>query len=453
MNKVVKLLFINTLVLIVSAVCPSQISAQQNALYEIPGLLTVNSLIREYSPGKDVVFNQDGRSCFLLVERQSGVVTEAEVSGLSNVSDMEIDGDMLYFCGSYGGSQVIGYFDINDLFTGTNQVNIVTVPYAPVVNGVTPTLTLTKLEVLVYSSTDVHVFVLGDVSFGNPPLYTPDFTCLVDARYDGSTWQEEVLSERSGVYFMDDLTVTRSNLVVIGDKHGGTGDYWNIWDLPPAGNNTFLSANPVLNRQIYFTNDFDYFPVSRPLIESRGGNRCVVASYGYLEGKYGVVLSLYTNPYTLSDRWLVPDVAGAREFRDLKYNSNRDMLYLVPDYFNTLCTDMLYVFDLQNIQVQAFQTNLPGVYSVDAIQGNPGAVVSGMTKNGEVGLWRVDTAECECSRYMDLAVQRYNHPSFFFNLLFSIDTPKTQQTMIYATIQSMNLDILCGGEAFKRESE
>lgn len=448
------MLLINVFMPLMAAWCPSQISAQQNALYEIPGLLTVNSLIREYSPGKDVVFNQDGRSCFLLVERQSGVVTEAEVNGLSHVADMEIEGDTLYFCGTYGTDQVIGYFDINDLFTGTNQVNIVTIPYMPIVGGYIGALTVRKLEVLTYAANDVHVFVLGDLVFGAPPSVAPDYTCIVDAMFDGVTWTEEVIYERSGIYFMDDLAVTKNYLMVIGDKHGGTGDYWTCWSLPSIGNSPLSFTNlPLTNISIYSTPDIDYYPISRPLIELRDEDTCVVASYGQFEGKYGVVLSLYNNPFTLADRWLVPDVAGAREFRDLKYNGCRRTISLVPDYFNTLCKDILYMFDLQNIQVQAFQTNFPGVYSVDALQGNPGAVASGMTKNGMVGIWRVDTAECECSRYMDLIVQQNIHQIGICYADFVSDNPKTAQYVEVATVQTLNLDKFCGDEVFKKQSE
>lgn len=442
-----KMLLINVFMLLMAAWCPSQISAQ-SALYEVPGLLTVNSLIREYTTGKDVVFNQDGRSCFLLVDRMAGTVTEAEVSGLNSVADMEIDDEMLYFCGNYKGDQVIGYFDINDLFTGTNQVNIVPVPYSPVVNSYRGILTLRKLEVLTYNYPgDVHVFLVGDLAFGAPPSVAPDYTCLVDAMFDGVTWREEVIYEPAGIYFMDDLTVTQSNLVVIGDKHDGTGDYSNIEMLPaPGGAPLSLSLNPPLNLSMCYSPDIDYYPVSRPLIETLTGDSYATACHGYFEGQFGVVITIYSNTCIIQDRWLVPNLSGTTEFRDLKYNAWTDKLYLVPDHLFSTFTDEMYVFDLSNVQAFLYQSRWSGVYSVDICQRAPEVVSSGTTMSGEVGVWRINLPKCECEQYLNLPVLRRVHDPSQFKAEIRIDYLYPAPQTYTALINEFPLIITCGGE-------
>lgn len=444
-----KMLLLSVVVLLMAALNPQPIMAQ-SALYEVPGLMTVNSLIREYQPGQDVVFNQDGRSCFLLVDRMAGTVTEAEVSGLNSVADMEIDGEMLYFCGEYNKGQVIGYFDINDLFFGTYTVNFVTVPYAPVVNGYTGQLTLTKLEVLTYNYPgDVHVFLTGDVVFGAQPWMAPDYTCLVDALFDGTIWREEVIYEPSGIYFMDDLTVTQTYLVVIGDKHGATGDYSHFEPLPMPGNNYLLTVPSIT---YCYSPDIDYYPISRPLIETLTGDWYATASYGNFEGQTGVIVTLYSNPCVIQGRWFVPNVSGSTAFRDLKYDAHSDRLFLVPDYTQSTFIDGMYVFDLSNTQVQLYQSQQPGVYSVDVCHGMAGAVASGMTQGGEVGVWRVNTTSCECNQYINLPVLKKIHDSDLNGADVGITYLRPNMETLVAPIGEYELSVMCGSEEVSKET-
>ena len=368
---------------------------------------------------------------------------------------MEIDGEILYFCGEYNGNQVIGYFDINDLFFGSNTVNFVTVPYAPVVNGYTGQLSLTKLEVLTYNyPSDVHVFLTGDVVFGAQPWMAPDYTCLVDAMFDGSIWREEVIYEPSGIYFMDDLTVAQNNLVVIGDKHGGTGDYSNSIMIPPAGNvplHNMLGVMPPYYFSMYSTPDIDYFPISRPLIETLTGSWYATASYGDFGGQKGVVVTLYSNPITMQGRWFVPNLSGSTAFRDLKYDARSDRLFLVPDYTQTTFTDEMYVFEPSNTQAKLYQSQQSGVYSVDVCHGMSGAVASGMTQGGEVGVWRVNTPGCECDQYLNLPVVNRVHDIVSFNAVVNVASPKPDMLILVAPIEQYELNTKCGSEEMEPE--
>lgn len=414
-------------------------AAAQSALYEVSGLSSNNSLVREWQQGIDVVFNQDGRNCFLLIDRVNNVVKEAEVSGLNSVADMEIEGDMVYFCGDYNNIQVLGYFDVSDLFNGTNQVQLLPMS-APQNGGNAGTLELTKLEVLSYNLADVHVFLLGDVQSVNA-----DYTCLFNAYYDGVSWRCEAIYEQGGVFFMDDLAITQSNLVIVGNKYASIGDIYTWVALPQQGN-PYLSTGGFLLMPFLSTAVQMYYPISRPLIETLSGDSFATASYGFFEGQDGVVVTLYSNHVTMTRRWFVSNMTNTKVFRDLRYDGATDRLFLMPDYYNTVNTDEIYVFDIGNDLVSLFQSDLPGLFSVDVAVGAQGAVVSGITQANEVGVWRIDVPDCECSRYITLPALETVHDMVFTQELSITVIQASLLDVVVAAIAEYDVNRFCGDE-------
>ena len=380
--------------LLLAAVLAATAVAAQDALYETQGLPAGTSIVREYAPGVDIVYHDNGTPSFLYLDRMSQVIEEARIPNLVSVADMEIEGDMVYFCGNYNGDQAIGRFDINDLFFGSNNVEFSSIMYYPVSGSYPGTLTLTKLEVYKDVS-DVHVFLIGNIEFGTPNAI--DYTCLIDAQYDGSRWFSEVIEEPTGVYFFDDVAVLDNEIVVVGDKHGGTGDYSNIWYLPSTGwILSSIAGGDTLD--ICYTGDNEYFPISKPLIEHLDNDRYAVACYGMFEGDTGIVVTLYDNFCTMNTRWFVYNMTSTTAFSELRYNANDNALYLLPDATNTAVQGMVYVFDLATMQVSLSQSALPRLYSASNANSAAGAVVSGETVNGEFGLWRMRVSDCKCSQ-------------------------------------------------------
>lgn len=66
------------------------LSEAQSALYSINDIYTTNSLIREFQPGIDIVYNDKGQQSFLYVDRLGGMVYEAPSPYQIEVTDMEI---------------------------------------------------------------------------------------------------------------------------------------------------------------------------------------------------------------------------------------------------------------------------------------------------------------------------------------------------------------------------
>ena len=399
--------------MLLAALLAAAAVSAQDALYETQGLPAGTSIIREYAPGVDIVYLDNGRPVFLYVDRMGSMVLEVPVPGLVSVSDMEINKDTLYFCGNYNGDPAVGYFDVNDMFFGSSTVEFAQVLYTPVVSNGNGTfygaLTLTKLEVY-RDGNFVHVLVVMDVEFGTP--YADDYTGLIDARYDGTQWIAEIISETTGVFFFDDVAVTGNYVIVIGDKHGATGDYSTFWFLPSSNFITPLTIPDSLS--IYYSPDVDYFPISKPLIEHIDADMYATAAWGSFEGDTGVVVTIYDNIYTMNTRWFVPDITESMAFAELKYNPADNTLYLVPDAAKSRLTDMVYSFDLSAVEARLSQSDLPTVYSVDATPPYMGAVVSGHTAGTEFGLWRLHKPVCDCDRQIKLPSKTNIHMIYNF---------------------------------------
>ena len=63
----------------------------QSAVYEATGMISMNSIIRNYDQDVDIVYNDNGQSSFLHVNRTTGSVVEAQIPNLQSVTDMEIE--------------------------------------------------------------------------------------------------------------------------------------------------------------------------------------------------------------------------------------------------------------------------------------------------------------------------------------------------------------------------
>jgi len=435
----------------------------QNALYMLPEITTKVSLIREYEPGIDVVYNNNGSlQSFLYIDRIGGLALEAQSPYPIQVTDMEIYNETLYFCGHLTGStntNFVGFFDINDLFFGSHQATILPVLYNPVdtVNGIPIQggFVLSKLEVYKVpglSIDETHIYMIGDVTFNSSE--TTDYSCLLDMMYLGASWTYDMAYEPDRVYYFNDLTVTDSFLVVVGNKHGGEGEYLHGYYLPPFASqhtlNNTLYVGGGLNIQYWFTNSWEYHPISKPLIETLTGDAFATACYGKWQDNPGVIVSWYSTYGTIVKRYFVPNITGTSEFKDLKYNDISDNLYLMPDHQNSVAIDEFYGFKLGAGTCNVYHSALQEQHSLDRFVGGLDVLSSG-SLDYHLAILKYETTEFDCVKSVELPVTESKEPPHCAVFVHDITPSMVNPIYISPTIKEFNLEKFCGDETFKQQ--
>lgn len=425
-----KTLFLSILFLILSG----QGALGQNAIYSVSNTVSASSLIRNYKKGIDIVYNTPGGSSFFYIDRNTGNATEASINNLMSVTDMEIVGKELYFCGDFFGYPAIGRFDINSFFFGGGQAEIV---------NIAPSNTaLKKLEVQYISNSDIHVYVLGLVTLASPIGPISDYTALFDCMFDGTIWDVTSHYEQGYNYRMYDLTVTDRFLYVVGEKYGGYTEYSNTYSLPAPGNNHLLPSGPNV---ITMSNSLTqyYYPVSETLTETLQMDSIVTACYGLADGYSGIVITQYSTPNTIVVRYVIPNMTTSTRFIDLKYNPAEGKLYLIPDKANSVITDLMYVFDLSTGNANVYQSIIPDLCSVDIQKTGIGAVVSGIINNGEVGVWVADKPNSDCSSAIGLPVYKTIRVEPTWSLEIIVGSSPANSIYVYPHIENHILEIKC----------
>ncbi len=435
------------------------LSEAQSALYSINDIYTTNSLIREFQPGIDIVYNDKGKQSFLYVDRLGGMVYEAPSPYQIEVTDMEIYEENLYFCGrllTATNINFVGFFEINDLFFGSQQVTILPIPYNPIdtVNSVPlqGEFVLSKIEVYKVprsSSDETHIYMIGDVSFNSSA--TTDYSCILDMKNSGPSWSYDLVYEPDRVYYFNDLTVTDSFLVVVGNKHGGTGEYMHGYSLPLPGDpttfdNTLYAGGPSTGFiQYWFTNAFEYHPISKPLIETLTGNAFATACYGKWQDNPGVIVTWYSTYGSIVYRYFVPNVTMTSEFKDLKYNPATDNLFLMPDHFNSGTTNAFYGFGLAAGTCNTYWPLLDELHSLDRVVDNIDVVASGMI-DGNLAIMKMETGESECVPSSELTVDISKEPPHCSVFVHDVSNCKVLPVIVNPEIKEYGIERICGEE-------
>ncbi|MBR6292730.1 MAG: hypothetical protein IKR33_08000 [Bacteroidales bacterium] len=420
----------------------------QNVVYDIPDLTTTNTLIRSYQPEVDIIYNNDARSSFIYFDRPNMQAIEAELTLPLDVTDMEIVGDSVYFCANYMGNIYYGFFDVNSTFFGSAPIDVYQIPYYPydVINGDTlyPSISLSKLEVYQPSANNIHVFMIADVIFNNQ--LTTDYSVIIEAYYNGTMWNLVIEYEPERVYYFNDITVTDHFLWVVGNKHGATGEYMHGYALLAISNiigNGFCTFNRL---DYWATPDHYYYPVSKPLIETIENDKVAVACYGKIEEVPGIIVSRYNIGYTVTliDRVMVPNVTLTNEFRDFKYNTQTQSFFLMPDHTASGTMDMMYEFNLGGTSVNLYQSLLEEIHSVDTINDNPIAVVSGITSDGFLGDWTVRPTIDECVEINTMIPDHYSADVFDDCCKTNLLTLKPTYTPVHPSMKEYPIKRNCG---------
>lgn len=142
------------------------------------------------------------------------------------------------FCGrsSLSADAVFGFFDIMALFFSAAPIKICTNNTYIISPVQTEVLTEYKqIEVQRISNNDIHIYMIAEAYNYIGQDVSHNYRCVVDVWETGlGMGTANTHEDFTGVYFFNDLAITDFDLVVVGDKHNGTGQYMHSYTLPTA---------------------------------------------------------------------------------------------------------------------------------------------------------------------------------------------------------------------------
>lgn len=423
----------------------------QNVIYEVLNYPVENSIIRA-SPGKDayVIYTDDGvNQKFVYFEPQGSYVRVADFTTAKvQVNDMEIVDDLLFFCGSSlsGTGAVFGYFEIPSVFfsSGDFYVNYTSDYFFP--NGQTREFLTSyyRLEVQKITSTDIHIYMIADAYNVTGSTVSNNYRCIVDVWEQGlMAGQANTQEEFYGDYHFNDLAVTDRELVVVGDKHGGTGQYMHSYPLPlPMTPTIFPSTSITYNYAL----DFQYYPYPEVQIEHIDNSYFAVACRGVIQStQKSITVTTYNGMGGLIDRIQIHDPYNTTQIRDLRYNPITHKLSLLPDWKYAGQTNSHYVIDLSPTYTMTGVTlvtpNVDVLHSLETSQSYQ-AMLSGQS-SGILQMWWSDIAQDQCAS--SDTVPFIHH--FFPEPSYIMDLDVNQWTYFYRQITPVvtieNIDLIC----------
>lgn len=437
------------------AFSPHHLNAQ-NIIYELPNYSVKNSIIRHFEGEKSyVIYTDDGiQRKFTYITPSAYTVTTADFTSAGvNVYDMKIVDKSLYFCGetTSGGIAVFGFFDIYQTFFGSAPIYVSYVnAYAINLPNGTPAneqlKKLLQIEVLKFADNDIHICMIADADYSAGNTVSNNYRCVVDVwetGVGGGTAHSD--AELSGVYYYNDLTITDSNLVVVGDKHGGTGQYMHQYSPLLAGSSTILltSSLPIY----WFAPDNEYYPVPEVRVTHIHDDYFAVACNGVIHSAdKGIVVSVYQGAGNLVDRIIIQDHYDTRQLRDLecRYDKVKSLLYLIPEYDMTNKRNSQYVIDLSpTFMMTGVSLQTPIIDEVHSMTlNNHETAISGMS-SGELHVWETDIPTNQCIQAVNVPFYHHWFVEPYSTYENNISPWKYYYSIFFPVVSPNNIDTLC----------
>lgn len=429
----------------------------QNILYEIPDINVKSSIIRYFEGEKSyVIYTDDDVSRkFVYFDPATGTAVSADFTSADViVNDMKIVNKSLYFCGKQAQSDkaAFGRFDIHSVFFGTDRIHIMYCTaypiYHPYISNLAEQLTnLLQIEVQEISATDVHIYMTADAyNMDANNTVSSSYRCVVDVSDNGSSGVAWTHEEFLGDYYFNDLVITDTSLVVVGDKHGATGQYMHRYTLPTTASTSALSTAP-LAMPYWFAHDNQYFPQSEVRLAHIAGSAFAVACYGVVQSDLkGIVVSVYNGPGNLIDRILIKDPYDTKQIRDLecKYDEEKGQLYLVPEHTQTTKTNSQYLIDLSpSLTMTGVSLLTPLLDDAHSLTINDHMTeVSG--RHGEsLWVWRTDIPSSDCATGENIPFNHFWFPEGHYVQNIFPNFWNYQYTDIKPLISNHNTSIQC----------
>ena len=399
----------------------------------LPGEIT---LVREYKNDKRVICSSRYDSTTFVMVTENGV-SAPYITILEDihVSDMEVFGDTLYFCGSIYRGSLIGYVGF---------INLATFPVSSIRLALMYELNYChRLEVFrsCYDSR-IHVIATAKETTGK--------TCLIDCVKDnvlGWEYYKSTGEETSKVY--DDVAATNQQVIVtVRDNIDSSGSVY-YFNHPTPGNHIFYG---------YFNELAVYGNVmSEILVEGKELGEFIIASkirqnsvYPYFYLNCFDVVSLNATTLQFRRTYGSGDVAGtnANSIFDLKYNRiDKETDMLVNCQYNGFRNSEIYHIDT-NIVTAKDLYEVQDIQSLDFLKDDcVNFIGSGYGSRGE--LWFYKYSPYVLKRCAENQSKTYNPVNWDQKLVQKKLSFIKLEPFLSLTIQNSGekiISLICGSE-------
>lgn len=319
------------------------------------------SIIREWKEGLSLIYSrQPGSGNWFHLANSLGM-TVASVKVGTDVKDMEIVDDTVYYCCMEPGSMYIGYFTIPDLLSSSMHETLVRIDPAPFA-VLTKEMRPRRLEAF-HVADGLHVIMLYDNKFISDSVKR----VLVDVyrQYSVPGWRAEHgaynWDDSGNIFYGDDIAVTDNYVVLVGHKHYSSGIHARSFYKPTNSASNIFSSGSILYNHLAYSG----FAV---LGDTYGDYPVWCTHTGDLRTRGNVVAIACMAPRS---------VGGSVEFGYTikKYNAASPLSFSTQ-LFYPISTTFNPLWKVRDIRYDALSNNLLVLHDADAPDGSLRSMVS-----------------------------------------------------------------------------
>ena len=323
------------------------------------------SIIREWKEGLSLIYSrQPGSGNWFHLANSLGM-TVASVKVGTDVKDMEIVDDTVYYCCMEPNSMYIGYFTIPDLLSTTMHETLVKV-YPPTLPDPIKEARPRRLEAF-HVADGLHVIMLYDYEFVSDSVkrvlvdvYRPYSLPSWHAEHGAYNWDDS-----SSIFYGDDIAVTDNYVVLVGHKHHSSGIHIRGFYKPTSATMHIFSTGSTMHNLLHYYGwyvlgdtygDYPVWCTHTGDLRTRG-DVVAVACMAPMRGVGGTVVFGY----------------AVRKFNAASLGSytsfSTEMFYPISTTFNPL-------WQVRDIRYDAQSNNLLVLHDADAPGGGVKSMVS-----------------------------------------------------------------------------
>ena len=323
------------------------------------------SIIREWKEGLSLIYSrQPGSGNWFHLANSLGM-TVASVKVGTDVKDMEIVDDTVYYCCMEPGSMYIGYFTIPDLLSSSMHETLVKV-FPPTLPDTVKETRPRRLEAF-HVADGLHVIMLYDYEFVSGmvkrvlvDVYRQYSVPVWYAMHGAYNWDDS-----SSIFYGDDIAVTDNYVVLVGHKHYSSGIHARSFYKPTSAGIDLFSGGGVMSNLLHYYGwyvlgdtygDYPVWCTHTGDLRTRG-NVVAVACMAPMRGVGGTVVFGYA-----VRKFNAASLGGLTSF-------STEMFYPISTTFNPL-------WQVRDIRYDAPSNNLLVLHDADAPGGGVKSMVS-----------------------------------------------------------------------------
>ena len=325
----------------------------QSFMLDFPNMNSETSVVRHCPNFSNCVIlysyaSGDTTNHFSFVDLNNNVARSAPFVQGAVVNDVELVGDLAFFCGTMNGKALFGYFDISPLVLGSGTVDYLYTEIDtldienPSGSNITTAYYKNALKIAVYNvGNNFHAFLVADLTTSNSStVYRAVFDICTFMGSNPTMWKHASLNDLSGEERFSDV-VTTDNCIAFVSEHINTGEV-SLHTMKKSiyGDLMFLST-PSGSDSSFFR--YTAFPgtISEPIIAANSDTRVAIAFYGRSNAGYSSdiitadISVLFNNPVPIINaQYHYVQVYGTNN------NSSKEMYEIhfssLNDYFSLL---------------------------------------------------------------------------------------------------------------------